>query len=91
MVQLRGAGNYLKNVSIIVFAFAIIFGLFRLTNAGSLTPFASPASTMHSLQEVYDVLVGTFDSSAVVASKQGDVFQVTRCITQKITGGAICP
>jgi hypothetical protein len=80
-----------RNVLVVTFAFLIVFTFFRLTDAGSLTPDAAPAGTMHDLQEMYDVLVGTFDSSGVVASKQGDVMQVTKCITQKISGGAICP
>lgn len=81
----------LRTIAIVVFAALAIFGAFRLTGAGSLTPSFVPAPTMHDLQELYSVLVGTFDSSAVVASKQGDVMQVTKCIIQKVNGGTPCP
>jgi len=81
----------IRDVMVISLSSAVIFMIFRLTSAGSLTPDASPAGTMHSLQESYDVLVGTFDSSGVVASGNGDAFQVTKCIINKLTGGPICP
>ena len=79
-----------RNILVVAAAFLIVFGLFRLTTAGSLTPSAPPASTMHDLEELYAVLVGNFDSSAVVASRQGDVMQVTKCIISKINGSP-CP
>jgi len=81
----------LRDAMVIGLSLAVIFMIFRLTSAGSLTPSASPAGTMHSLQESYDALVGTFDSSSVVASGTGDAFQVTKCIINKLTGGPICP
>ena len=85
------ARRALRNISVILFALVIILGAFRLVGAGSLTPSATPAGTMNALSAVYAALVGTFDSSSVVASKQGDAMQVTKCIILKVTGGTPCP
>ena len=80
----------IRNVFVMLVAVLAVFGIFRLTGAGSLTPTLAPAATMHDLQELYSVLVGTFDSSSIVPAKQGDAFQVTKCIIQKIKGSP-CP
>jgi hypothetical protein len=73
-------------VSVVVIVF-----LFRLTTAGSLTPTAAPATSMESLEDVYGALVGTFDSSGIVASKQGGAMEISKCIISAVTGGAGCP
>ncbi|MCC6404850.1 MAG: hypothetical protein IT405_00475, partial [Candidatus Yanofskybacteria bacterium] len=42
--------------------------------AGSLTPSALPASTMHSLSEVYaSIASAAFDSSAITANQNGSL------------------
>jgi hypothetical protein len=74
-------------VVISVFVIALVF---QVAGAGSLTPVAAPAGTMHALSDVYDALVGNYDSSGVVASKQGSALQVTKCIINKINGSP-CP
>jgi hypothetical protein len=49
-----------------VAAFLAVLVLAVATSAGTLTPSASPASTMHTLTEVYDSIASTsFDSSAI--------------------------
>lgn len=66
--------------------------LFRLSEAGSLTPAAVPAGTMRTLESIYGSIASSgYDSSSVVASKTGSAFQVTKCIINKITGGTPCP
>jgi hypothetical protein len=68
----------------------LIVGAFQLSGAGSLTPPAAPAGTMNEIEEVYDALVGDFDSSAVVASRNGNVLEISKCIIDKINGSP-CP
>lgn len=80
-----------RSVLIVSASVFVVTGIFRLASAGSLFPPSAPAATMHTLQEAYDTLVGTFNSTAVVASKQGDALQVSRCIIKKITGNTPCP
>lgn len=69
---------------------ALIVGAFRLSVAGSLTPPAAPAGTMNELEEVYDALVGDYDSSAVVASRNGNALEISKCIIDKVNGSP-CP
>lgn len=83
--------RFLRGASVVGLSVFISFFLFRLSTAGSLTPSAAPASTMNSVEEVYNSLVGTFDSSAVVASSQGNALQIAKCITSAMTGGPGCP
>ncbi len=82
--------RFCRNMLVVFVSVFIILGAFRLGNAGSLTPSSAPAATMHSLQEQYDALVGTFNSSTITGSKNGDAFQVTKCIILKVTGGTPC-
>lgn len=80
-----------RTLMVIVLSIIIVTALFRLTEAGSLTPSAAPASSMQSLDDLYQALVGTYDSSAVVASNNGSALQISKCIILKITGGTPCP
>jgi hypothetical protein len=80
-----------RNILVVVVAVFVIVTAFHLTDAGSLTPSAPPSGTMHDLQEIYDELIGTFDSSGVTASKDGSAMAIAKCIIQKETGGSICP
>ncbi|MFH1098651.1 MAG: hypothetical protein V1723_01885, partial [Candidatus Uhrbacteria bacterium] len=52
--------------------------------AGSLTPSAAPVGTMKSLQEVYDSVAGTFDSSGISASASGSLIQQLKYIVANI-------
>jgi len=74
----------------VTFSVVLIVGLFRLGEAGSLTPPAAPAGTMNEIEEVYDALVGSYDSSAVVASRNGNALQISKCIIDKVNGSP-CP
>ncbi|MDP3245008.1 MAG: hypothetical protein Q8M83_05145 [bacterium] len=48
--------------------------------AGSLTPSAAPGSTMRSLEEIFNVLAGTYDASGQTASLNGNVSQQLKYI-----------
>jgi hypothetical protein len=91
---MNARGPFAQAVRTVAMVGAAVFVLslvFRVAGAGSLTPVVLPASTMQSVEEVYTLLVGTFDSSGVVASKQGGAMEVSKCIISAITGGAGCP
>jgi len=62
---IKKAGRYL------IILLAVLSMLSFVAVAGSLTPSASPASTMKTLQEIYDSIAGTFDSSSITASQNG--------------------
>ncbi|MGC9603505.1 MAG: hypothetical protein ABSF47_03495, partial [Minisyncoccia bacterium] len=61
-----------------------LFATFSLARAGSLTPSATPASTMNSLSDVYNAVAGTFDSSAVTPSATGTLIQNLKYIVNNI-------
>jgi hypothetical protein len=65
--------------------------LFQLTGAGSISPSAPPAGTMNSIEEIYDPLIGTYDSSAVVADDDGNALEISKCIIDVVNGGPGCP
>ncbi len=92
-MERRGIGfrKFVRTAAMIAVSAAIVFGVFRLTEAGSLTPPASPAGTLDSVASLSDALFGTaFDSSAITASSNGNVLEVTKCIIQRLNGGT-CP
>jgi len=55
-----------------------------IVRAGSLTPSGSPASTMRTLQEIYDSLAGTFDSTSVTATSTGSLVQILKYIVNNL-------
>src|SRR4026209_722180 len=72
----------LNNPSIV--SILSIFGFVFVAAAGSLTPSASPAPTMHTLQELYDSLVGTFDSSSTTSNVDGNVLESLKYIESNL-------
>lgn len=88
----RGKISHMRNVLIVAVSVAVVTMIFRLTEAGSLTPSAPPAGTMNSLGEIYAPLASSgYDSLGVVGSKNGNALQIAKCIISKITGGTPCP
>lgn len=79
-----------RSVALFVVSFAVLAFAFQLSRAGSLSPTALPASTMNNLSQVYASLVGTFDSSGIVASKSSNEIAVAKCIILKMTGQTPC-
>lgn len=83
----------LTDVLIIVVSIAAVLSVVRFVEAGSLTPPGSPASTLNTNQQIFDVLVASAGSTALgsaTASAQGDALQITKCIIRKIQGLS-CP
>lgn len=90
MAEQSSRGNFFRSLAIIVISLMVIGVAFRLVEAGSLTPSATPASTMNSLEDAYNALVGTFDSSSITKDLNGSALEVSRCIITQIDGGT-CP
>jgi hypothetical protein len=82
----------MRNVFIVLVSVAVVMALFQLTSAGSLTPSFAPASTFHTLEDIYASLASTsYDASSITASKTGSALQISKCIILKLTGGTPCP
>ncbi len=73
----------LRNLSLIIIPAAMIYFAFGVL-AGNLNPGLPPAPTMRTLEEIYNTLAGTFDSSATTANYNGSASQLTKCITRHI-------
>ncbi|TSC90891.1 MAG: polymorphic outer membrane protein [Parcubacteria group bacterium Licking1014_17] len=53
--------------------------------AGSLTPSSSPASTMYTLEQIYESIASTsYDSSAISASQNGSLLQILKYINSNL-------
>src|SRR5688572_7602776 len=72
--------------STLVSLFAL-FGFSVLAFAGSLTPSSSPASTMNTLEELFDSIAGTFDSSALISDQNGSLIQHLKYIEENLSVG----
>jgi endosialidase-like protein len=64
-----------------------LFGFSVLAFAGSLTPPGSPASTMNTLEELFDSIAGTFDSSALISDQNGSLIQHLKYIEENLSVG----
>src|SRR3989344_5010471 len=74
----------LKIFSFAAIAMTLLLGA-GMVKAGSLTPSASPAATMRTLQEIYDSIASTtFDSSSISASSTGSLIQHLKYITNNL-------
>lgn len=73
---------------VVVVVMLLIYG--KVLLAGNLTPPAIVTSTMRTSEEVYNALVGNFDSSGISASSTGNALQIAKCAIEKISGGS-CP
>ena len=68
---------------------AVVMLILRAVQAGSLTPPASPAGTMHTLREIFNPLASTsYDASGIASSSTGSALQITKCIIYQIHGGS---
>lgn len=72
----------------VIAAMLLVFNNILL--AGNLTPPATVTSTMRTAEEVYNALVGSFDSSGITASSTGSALQMAKCAIEKISGNS-CP
>ena len=67
--------------------FTVLLSVVSLTAiafAGSLTPPAAPASTFHTLEEIYNAVAGTFDSSSITSSTTGSLIQGIKSINSNL-------
>jgi hypothetical protein len=81
-----------RDILVIVVSVVVVVFVFLLTEAGVLTPTVSPAGTLHTLENIWAPIASSgYDASGVVASKNGNALQITKCIIQAMTGGSICP
>lgn len=93
--MLKFQANKLKKVGrealiIVVGVFLIIY-IMGTVQAGSLSPLAAPASTLKTLQEIFNPLASSsYNSASVVASPNGNALQIMKCIISKLNTGA-CP
>lgn len=78
----------LINVLLLVFATAVLVLIIKFTEAGVLTPSASPASTMQTTGDIYNVLAGTYNSSGISANQNGSAVQILKCIITNLDGGS---
>ena len=76
--------------------FSVLLSVFLafafLASAGSLTPSAYPTSTMNTLEEIYNSVASTFDSSGLSANANGSVLQMLKYVNNNLfwassTGG----
>lgn len=83
--------KHLRTFAIVMASVFVVGFLFRLTEAGSLTPTALPATTMKTLEDIFNPLVSSsYDSSGVAPDRNGNVLEVAKCIMARMTGG-VCP
>lgn len=76
--------NLLKSGLTVLISVLVIY---TIVQAGSLTPTASPASTMHTLQELWDKIAGSGDTTSISADGSGDVIERLEFIQQNLPGG----
>jgi len=54
--------------------------------AGSIAPPGSVAPAMMTLENIYNLLGGTYDSAGVTPNNNGNAMQILKCITTKMNG-----
>jgi hypothetical protein len=88
----RTRRNPFRTLLVVLASVFVVGFIFRLTEAGPLTPSTLPAATLHTLEDIFAPLASSgYDSSSVVPSKSGNALQITKCIIQRMQGGAPCP
>ena len=75
------SGRFLKPGFTVLLSVA---SLVTIAFAGSLTPPAAPASTFHTLEEIYNSIAGTFDSSSITSSTTGSLIQGIKSINSNL-------
>ncbi|HUO75567.1 MAG TPA: hypothetical protein VMU12_01440 [Candidatus Paceibacterota bacterium] len=83
----KNSRSFARSLLMVIISVALIFGAYRLSNAGSPTPPAAPTSgTLDSLASISAALIGPFDSSGVIADPNGSALQISKCIINRLHG-----
>jgi hypothetical protein len=77
----------IRELLIIVIAVVAVAKIVNWVQAGSLTVTNPPVGTLRTVQEIYDSLVGTFDSTSTTANINGNALQIMKCATQILRTG----
>lgn len=82
----------LRTVLVVALSVLVVGFIFRLTEAGSLTPSSAPATdSMPSLASISDPIFGSdYDSSDVTAKKDHSILNWTKCIIGQLKGFDRC-
>lgn len=75
----------LHDLSIVIVSIGVLY-FALVAYAGSLAPSGSVGITMMSLEDIYNVLVGTNPVTAT-PKEDGNVLEILKCITTKINDG----
>jgi len=86
--KFKSIGKEIALISLIVAIVAFVFQM--VTRAGDLNPSTAPASTMQSVEDIYNSLAGTTFSATTTANISGSALQITRCMITRIEGSN-CP
>ena len=83
----RGARGMLRSVGTIALAGILTTcGVYGIVLAGDFAPTSAPASTMHSLEELWNKIAGSSDTSATVPDASGDIIERLAFIQQNLGG-----
>jgi hypothetical protein len=80
----------IRTVAVVLASVFVVGFVFRMTEAGSLTPSSAPAATLRTLEEIFNPLAGTYDSSSVPGIKNGDIMNEVKCLIGKMKGFGGC-
>lgn len=85
------AKDILRSLIVVVISVSVLYFALAVRAGSSLDPIVPlGTASMRSLEEIYSVLTGNYDSSTVSADENGNALEILKCITNKIDGGT-CP
>ncbi len=82
-------GKRVLYYSVLIAVSSLIIYFVLAVQAGNFNPTSPVSSTMRSLDEIYAVLFGTYDSSGASGKSDGNASEMLKCITTKM-GGGVC-
>ena len=85
--ELLKKGKRVLYYSVLIAVSSLIIYFVLTVQAGNFNPTSPVSSTMRSLDEIYAVLFGTYDSSGTSGKSDGNASEMLKCITDKMNGG----
>ena len=85
--ELLKKGKRVLYYSVLIAVSSLIIYFVLTVQAGNFNPTSPVSSTMRSLDEIYAVLFGTYDSSGISGKSDGNASEMLKCITDKMNGG----